>query len=243
MDEELPSDAKTSQMSTEENPSVDTQNELTQSTPSTLKRKNILLLLFGIIFLFLIGAGFQYFQNAQKEDKKVPPVAPTSTPTITIDPTVNWKTYRNEDYGFELKYPSDLEVTENTILSGIDFESRVKMINFIGNSFSMSITLEPNTKQYTIDEWLDSVRKAELEECLMDCRGFSEESQPITVAGNKAHLQYLGSVAPTINVYIPLSTHIAWVSSSHDFGINNFQIPKSTENTLLQILSTFKVIQ
>lgn len=34
-----------------------------------------------------------------------------------IDPTANWKTYKNDTYGFEMKYPSDWQVREESTVS------------------------------------------------------------------------------------------------------------------------------
>ena len=53
-------------------------------------------IVLGIIVLILVGFGgfFAY-------DKVFAP----KTPVQTVDPTAGWKTYTNNDYGFELKYP------------------------------------------------------------------------------------------------------------------------------------------
>jgi len=58
----------------------------------------------GVIIVILIGGGilaWQYFW-VPKEVKAPEEKAPEE---IVEDETANWKTYRNEEYGYEIKYP------------------------------------------------------------------------------------------------------------------------------------------
>ncbi|HRN96078.1 MAG TPA: hypothetical protein PLD54_01390 [Candidatus Levybacteria bacterium] len=73
-------------------------------SPRHLPKK--MLIIAGIIVLLLISglAGFAFFNQKAVSDKVVPPTPPTTTPTAT-DLTANWKTYRNEEYGFSFSYP------------------------------------------------------------------------------------------------------------------------------------------
>ncbi len=86
--------------------------------------KNIWIYLF--IGLVIVGGafGFGWWQGRGS----VPELTPTPTPTPTISPTsqatptpsagstgsgqvpANWKTYRNDEYGFEFRYPVNLNV-------------------------------------------------------------------------------------------------------------------------------------
>jgi len=67
----------------------------------------------GIIIIVLVAlmAGgiifWQYFGLEKKEIK-----APEEK---IIDETADWQTYRNEEYGFEIKYPKDWKVANNVL--------------------------------------------------------------------------------------------------------------------------------
>ncbi len=61
--------------------------------------------ILGIIIILIIVAGGIYWFS---QNKSVAPISPTDL--ISVD-TSDWQTYRNEKYGFELKYPKDWEIS------------------------------------------------------------------------------------------------------------------------------------
>ncbi len=62
-------------------------------------------LLAVIVFVGTIWLGF-YFNS---EFKKVSDIKPVEVQSQSDIDTKDWKTYRNEKYGFEFKYPANLE--------------------------------------------------------------------------------------------------------------------------------------
>ena len=87
--------------------------------PSQLSgTKHFLNKKFAITFviLSLLGAGayagIWYWQDQQVAQEVVPTFTPR--PSTTPDPTADWKTYTNTQYGFEFKYPAELSISETT---------------------------------------------------------------------------------------------------------------------------------
>lgn len=85
----------------------------------------VLILLISISAL-LIKSQTSTITPTQSIQPTQPPIStiPTTT-SISSDPTVNWKTYRNEEEGFEVKFPADLVLQKNTGETYISFEGKL----------------------------------------------------------------------------------------------------------------------
>lgn len=65
--------------------------------------KKIIISIVAVIILTLIGGGVWYWQKSETVN---PPVTENENPKSETINTDDWQTYRNEEYGFEVKYPS-----------------------------------------------------------------------------------------------------------------------------------------
>jgi hypothetical protein len=83
----------------------------TQPVPPvpTKSRSKLPFVLGGIIVLGIVGVlgvvGVKNFSNSKAPATIQPTISPIPTPTI--DPTVDWKTYINSEYGYSFQYPQD----------------------------------------------------------------------------------------------------------------------------------------
>lgn len=80
-----------------------------------------------LISAIVFGAGGYYLANSQSASKTATVTStntatttkstPTTATTSTTAATANWKTYTNNTYGFEVKYPTELTQSDSTDFS------------------------------------------------------------------------------------------------------------------------------
>ena len=66
------------------------------------------------IGVVLLGGIFLVWSKRIESEPLQPAEEVAETPTTESLDTSDWKTYRNEEYGFEIRYPDDWEMRENT---------------------------------------------------------------------------------------------------------------------------------
>ena len=82
---------------------------LTNTTPLSKILAAILFITLPILGFYL---GMEYEKAVAPDFTEVQPPVIHTTPKPETDPTANWKTYRNIEYGFSVDYPDNLAVVE-----------------------------------------------------------------------------------------------------------------------------------
>lgn len=169
-------------------PPEEIKKEIKKDSKSQIaKYKTFSIVVSIILFLVLFGLAvvISYYKNytPPPENNYVPEAEielPSSTPNKDID-TTNWKTYRNEEIGFEIKYSEDFFLTEESsdIQTAPVLKETQGLINkvLISNSENFNdeeqalvITLEPlkdynfsPTNNQEIIKILDNIRFSKLQ--------------------------------------------------------------------------------
>lgn len=103
-----------------------------------MKNKSIIIVISVILVLTAVGAGFWVFENKEKNINKEVSQKETATQEndqeqnkfeIEKIDISNWQTYRNEEYGFEFKYPIKWIKKEDGIKSTSGGEYNVSVID------------------------------------------------------------------------------------------------------------------
>ncbi len=99
--------------------------------------KRLFIILFALVIL-LVG-GYFAWQKQQSVTTPTPvvtePVVKEPVPAPTEEPidTSDWKTYRNEEYGFEFKYPKEWAIKKTTTPAVFYLRSEKFQPVFLGN--------------------------------------------------------------------------------------------------------------
>jgi len=181
--------------------------------------------------LFVLGSlavvVFLYYQNQQLKGMlaSYQGTATSPTPITTTDPTANWKTYSHKQLGFTIKYPEEWIIKEDPKF--VEFDTNIpsdkklmdsdKNVNYI---FQMSV--DPQTN---FDEWTKYPSTTKL------------ESQTV---GGQVFERYIAA-----DLYYSLNLILKQNGKNFRFMAYPYEanvFPKSLNNDINQILSTFKFL-
>ncbi len=202
--------------------------ELTTVTPLSKILAAVLLISLPFIGFFL-GIRYQEMidltERQQEENNLSIPRIPTPTPIPmpTIDPsTANWKTYRNEEFGFEVGYPESWTTLERSSQS-VEFQHP-------DNSPYISLVVFENI----------GGRGDESVGGITFCEAYPGQctTQKLNIDGVQTAIEWRLHDA-SVNFGIPGKNYVISIAFN-----SNFEKTSSEEMKLfLQILSTFRFTQ
>jgi len=134
-----------------------------------MSKKILTISIISIIILALIGGGAVWYLKTQKQEFTPSDDLGTVNPAVTenedrqsaienqkseIINTDDWLTYRNEEYGFELRYPEKwiIQEREDIYLGEIENFIMLSPNNNNGHNFMFIYNIDVNNQQRCADE-------------------------------------------------------------------------------------------
>ncbi len=158
---------------------------------------------------------------------------------FTRDETANWKIYRNEEYGFEIKYPQNWNVVApyfgGVSLFSIAFYPSDKMYSAYGIFFDLTLTPKEGDFQEIQKEWETKMEKEKE-------RFLQSNFEKKVIDENTVLFKISGTMKGEKNIVaggciIHQTDNFYYVFSFHTLG------GKETVKILEQILSTFRFLK
>ncbi len=157
----------------------------------------------------------------------------------------DWKTYRNEKNGFEIKHPADFKIFSPGIIRGaypLEFKDS-------GENFNITLNIEEGEDFRDIQVIVDELNKAWEESVNKDPKWRINiiSTNKMLVAGNEAIQQKVSTVGipgDLITTYFKKDNEVWFVDMGPEPGFNGFKrgISKEEVNLYNKILSTLKFI-
>lgn len=225
---------------------MDNQPEVNINQPVKTKKPLEYGLAMAIVIIFVVAAGVALYWIGTEPIEQPEPLINNSK---SSDQSAGWKIYRNEEYGFEVKYPlfgqqQKIEVKNYNNYKSINFLYWSAEVNNFIDEFSFSIA--ENNQKLSLKDWFG--KNVDINNILTNNNNYDFKTilngegailsqQPIPVV-------YLNAGGPVAEAYLmPSSLRyviiFSW-SQVNDFDLYGYKSPELLQVLQNQILSTFK---
>lgn len=188
---------------------------------STSPKTNPLTIVILIFLLLLVSAGSfvlgKYFtENKTEPVDETVPIAKKPVALPTTGPTADWKTYENQQFKFQIKYPADWNLKEDKTLQNIAF---------------ITTTITAPSKNSFIDIWVRSGSWSQI------VKELGTKSTKITLNGITGLVEAANKGGKVYTFPSQINNQVFQIvyGESSDSPLNEI-------TTLDQILSTFKFL-
>ena len=113
-------------------------------------KSKLLKIILVIAVIFIVAMGYLYLTGKIGQKKEVKEESVNSA--VSSVETADWKTYKNEKYGFEFKYPKKLKLSQSKDTVSLDEE------NFIINIYPEKFIIDWNVKETCSGEQIGDTR-------------------------------------------------------------------------------------
>lgn len=230
-----------------------------EAHPSKLEKgvifKIVIIILGILVFSGLVCASFLFSRKVHLPTQPVmEPPSPSPTNQFQLEPSEDWEVYRNEEYGYEVKYPGLLKEI-STSSDGHYIKFYYKNHDLAFNKYPIiieSIRIYELPTGVNFNEILDYYRRQSFtNELCPGCFNYFWQ-EAIVVDNHPAILAEVVShpIGHTINVEILSDLNIISITGISRFAVGDSEVSELGEdekeeikNFFKQILSTFKFLE
>jgi len=199
------------------------------------KRKGFSTILVVAIVLVVIAGGFLTWQYWPEPADNEQPETEEPITDEEIDETANWQVYRNNEYGFEIKYPNDIIVKDWT-----DGTPNWKVLIYIGENIDIGdgavmIGIEQgiNNLNDLYEKSFDpKIQNQNLEDVVIGRNSYAAKKFILKSASNELIGKEVNSV----------SYFVEYFGTLYTITYDKISQPLMSEEVFDQMLSTFRFL-